>query len=192
MQAAGRQGARFVLDLAHQFIAGLISGQAGDALQFLQVAATRFIQRGLLAGVIGLELGLLARAFRFPVIALALDIQILAAQILLPPVERRGLVVDGGFLLLYPPLDAVDFLPTLREFTIKLGSQPDCFVLRLESSITSPGFGFLQNAVGFSLDLARMCIRTPLQIPPSHKIGGDSDENGSEDAEDECIVHRHP
>jgi hypothetical protein len=88
----------------------------------LQVAASCFIQRSLLARVISLELSLLACPFRFPVIALPLDIEILAAQLLLSPVKRHRLLVNGRLFLLYPPLNAVDLLPTLREFTIELGT----------------------------------------------------------------------
>ena len=127
------------------------------------------------------------------IVARTLQLQILAAQILIPPIEGVSLLVERLFFLLDASLDAVDFLAPLREFAVEIRAEAHSLVFRLESSVAASGFCFLQDTVGLCLDLADVRIGTPLQVPPCREKGGNDDERGLEDAEDDGLgVHRHP
>ena len=193
VQAASGHGPRLVLDLPHQLVFGLIGGEAGDPLQLLQVTAARRIELGHLPRPLDLELGLPLRLLRLPGLARLLRFLVESAQLLLSPIEAYGLLVDRLLFLLDAALDAFDFLAPLGKLAVEVRAEADSLVLRLESSIASSGFSFLQDTVGVRLHLAGVGFGAAFQVPPGREEGGNDDERGLEDAEDDVLgVHRHP
>src|SRR5690606_4518119 len=108
--------ARFLLDLADEFVAGFLGGEAGDALEFGEVAVAGLVDLGLLAGALGVPglAGLLlvlgegfagAGELGLPLVPGAGKVRFLAADAGVAGFERAGLLVDLLFLLLDAPLD---------------------------------------------------------------------------------------